>query len=884
MSMTHFQKIALVILINALIAPGLCTAQASTRIMPLGDSITYGFGTVGNAPVPGGYRNRLYQLLTTAGYNVDYVGTENNNGLASLPDSDHEGHTGFQIREIDTKINGWLDAIVDPDVILLHIGTNDFGVGDDPANAILRLDDLITKISMLRPFAHIIVTNLLERAEPYNSDIQAQFNPFVQSTVNAQALLGRRVTFLDMRSAVPLADMPDLLHPNQAGYDKMAEAWLPAIQAVIGTQGDSLPPGIVRSRGNPDLLQVEITFSKPVADSAASVANFSSSDGLTFTAAELDTEKRIVTLTTSRQTLGSDYTLTVNGIVDRTAGALALPANSTTVFSSATPRGFWNNVPESAGYTLAYSLDIPNAPSYGSDAPGYAANNSALLSSFTRIAYYLELQNATSELHYVWASMDAFTTNAAQIAVPTGGSGAIFQQAVHNLQVVSNFAGVSTGSSMTGNLEFWPSNYAPGNVQGVFGANDSTFDFGDTRDAGGQYGSMQLHNATAGQTVLGFNNWGSDGGAGNADLGMGNAPGSNTDWTFQQNAGSYTIKTLQVLVQTSGDTTPPTVELATRYQTNQVLVRFSEPLDGATVEAADFTLNGGVIVLDAALDINQLDVILITSSQPAGVALTLNVDGINDSSPAANAITGATNIALTEIVAPAGVIKLKLADIAPGTENVRLIANGDFESSASGNDALPFGWNRFGNMFYNGHAGISVPASLGTNSARIHIDGGNAGNYNQTIPLTPNTDYVLGAYLWHLGDSTHTGTVELDLNDKPYEPNDGGGSISISQDDTDADQGYFVYALFNPGSDTAVNLRAFMVFAGNNGWPNQPTGALWDNISITPLNQFIPPSTAAGPQPNVPSMGGVALSFLGLSILGFGVAMASSKFRPQPLG
>ena len=47
-----------------------------------------------------------------------------------------------------------------------------------------------------------------------------------------------------MRSAVPIGDMPDSLHPNQTGYDKMAAAWLPAIQAVIGPKG--LPPEVVQ--------------------------------------------------------------------------------------------------------------------------------------------------------------------------------------------------------------------------------------------------------------------------------------------------------------------------------------------------------------------------------------------------------------------------------------------------------------------------------------------------------------------------------------------------------------------------------------------------------------------------------------------------------------
>src|SRR6185295_9508673 len=62
------------------------------RIMPLGDSITDGtaYGTAG----VGGYRGPLYTLLTNAGFNVDYIGTLTNNG-ASIPDHNHEGHSGW---------------------------------------------------------------------------------------------------------------------------------------------------------------------------------------------------------------------------------------------------------------------------------------------------------------------------------------------------------------------------------------------------------------------------------------------------------------------------------------------------------------------------------------------------------------------------------------------------------------------------------------------------------------------------------------------------------------------------------------------------------------------------------------------------------------------
>ena len=630
------------------------------RIMPVGDSITYGASPGGD--IPGGYRNKLYQSLSAAGFAVDYVGSQSSNPATTLPDSDHEGHPGWTISQIDQNITGWLGTIADPDVILLHIGTNDFGIGYDTPNSINRLDALLTKMATLRPYAHIIVTNLMERNEPYNSQIQAQFNPYVQARVNAQAALGRRVSYLDMRSAVPIADMPDSLHPNQTGYNLMADAWLPAIQAVIGPLGDNLPPGISRAQGLSDLTHVTITFSKPIADSAATPGNFAVSGGLTVSAASLDATKRIVTLTTSLQTNARAYTATVNGVVDRSVSALALAANSTVTFNGATLRGCSNNVPESAGYTLAYSLDIPNAANYTAGPVPYTVDNHNGVGPFSRVAYYLELQSPGGDLKYVWASVNAFTTDAGKIAVPTFASGAIFQQAVTSMNVVSNVAGVSTGTGQTGNLEFWPDTYTEGNAAGVAGASATTYDFGDTRTTGGAYGSMQLHNPGAGQTVFAFNYWATspDAANPNIDLGIGNFPtptyptpgNAGPDWTFAHSAASYSVKTLQVLVQTIGDTTGPTISSAeSPFGLSQVLVHFSEPLAPASVIPGNFSLTNGVAVLSATLASNQRDVTLTTTAQPPGATLTLTVSGIRDSSSAANLIAPATTLTVTALTA-----------------------------------------------------------------------------------------------------------------------------------------------------------------------------------------------------------------------------------------
>jgi lysophospholipase L1-like esterase len=631
------------------------------RIMPLGDSITDGVGA------PGGYRGTLYNLLTAQGYNVDMVGNQTDNS-EGLIEKEHEGHPGWRIDQLDSNIEAWLAAIEDPDFVLVHIGTNDFGQGLDTTHAINRLDALILKIAMLRPNANIVVTNLMVRGEPYNTQIQQQFNPFVQGVVNAHAAAGRKVTFLDMRSAVPLSDMPDQLHPNATGYTKMANAWRGAIQALATPVGDHSAPKIARVAGKVSRTEVSVIFSKPVADAAATVGNFAI-PGLTISGAVLDASQRVVTLTTSLQTPATTYTVTVNNVVDRQTAPLALAANSSATFVPALPRGYQHYAGESSQYTLVCSLDIPVAPLWRYAPPVYQVDNRAALGPFDRVAYYMELQGADGQLKYVWASMDAFTNDAGKIGVPTVASGAVFQQSVTNLNVISNVAGVVTGSGMQGNLEFWPSTYLPANAAGISGASDTNLDYGDQRTTSGDYGSMQLHNAAAHQTVFAFNNWGKGVFDTNADLGIGNDPAPVTggvDWTYANNAAGFTIRTLQVLVRTGGDHTPPGVSAAMVAPSGtQVVVDFSEPLAAASVDVLDFTLDQGVSVVAAALSADHRRVTLTTTAQPTGTALTLGVTGVRDSSANANLIAAGTSVTVAAASLPAEV-----------TANVGAAANG----------------------------------------------------------------------------------------------------------------------------------------------------------------------------------------------------------------
>src|SRR5262245_40245288 len=116
------------------------------RLLPLGDSITYGDGGT-NA----GYRSSLAALLAEAGLASRFVGTSRDNpGTLRGDQVWHEGHPGWVIRGgrsgregLAEHVPRWQRARLDPDVILLMIGTNDVAMDLELGSATERLDELV---------------------------------------------------------------------------------------------------------------------------------------------------------------------------------------------------------------------------------------------------------------------------------------------------------------------------------------------------------------------------------------------------------------------------------------------------------------------------------------------------------------------------------------------------------------------------------------------------------------------------------------------------------------------------------------------------------------------------------------------------------------------
>ena len=219
------------------------------RIMPLGDSITEGSAS-GAVPDEIGYwtsyRKDLYVDLTAQGFNVDFVGSLPAGGTVGGFDTDQEGHNGSETADILVGLQGpdggWLAA--DPEVILLHIGTNDISQTTDADTVVNGVKAILDRIHEIDPDATVVLARIINRVcdgDCPKVALTTVFNNKLQFMADGLIAEGRKIIVVNQEAALDYrlvgagGDMYDELHPyaDGAGYGKMADVWLSALQDIL---------------------------------------------------------------------------------------------------------------------------------------------------------------------------------------------------------------------------------------------------------------------------------------------------------------------------------------------------------------------------------------------------------------------------------------------------------------------------------------------------------------------------------------------------------------------------------------------------------------------------------------------------------------------------
>ncbi|MBD3289895.1 DUF4038 domain-containing protein, partial [candidate division KSB1 bacterium] len=232
-------------------------AFGQLKIMPLGDSITQGELQIFNSDPPkayhsnerligpradgalgiletnGGYRIPLTQILADAGWDLDMVGERDFGG------GNHEGYPGYMTSDIIPLLPDILDAN-NPDIVLLHIGTNDLPFPIDADSCFQNIRIIIDMIHEFNPTVKVILAQIIPCLQ--NTDLGVRRYPAI---IELNELLPRiaasrsYVSLIDMWTPFTEYDnwehelMSSTWHPNDAGYQLMAETWAAKLQQIV---------------------------------------------------------------------------------------------------------------------------------------------------------------------------------------------------------------------------------------------------------------------------------------------------------------------------------------------------------------------------------------------------------------------------------------------------------------------------------------------------------------------------------------------------------------------------------------------------------------------------------------------------------------------------
>jgi len=254
-------RVLSLLIICICIAPLAVQADAAVKVMPLGDSITRG-GSWTTSPYPS-YRYYLDESLRASGYSLDFVGSTSTAFTKFAFDQNHEGHGGYTTGMMVgtpsfSPLAAWLASSPAPDIVLLHVGTNDALEGIPLATRIANMKKIVSILRQKNPGVRVLMAQIIPTGDAglNSKGLLLDFNRALPSIAAGLSTPTSPVAVVDLFTGYDgVADnQPDGIHPKTSGERKMAGAWHRALAPVLsrmspgpGTTVPTVRPTVTRT-------------------------------------------------------------------------------------------------------------------------------------------------------------------------------------------------------------------------------------------------------------------------------------------------------------------------------------------------------------------------------------------------------------------------------------------------------------------------------------------------------------------------------------------------------------------------------------------------------------------------------------------------------------
>ena len=205
------------------VAATLAANAAPARVLAVGDSIT------ANTSV--NYRAHLGMAALERGCDLDFVGDYAD--ATTQVGSRFSAISGIRADTVDTSyISTWMRN-ARPDVVLIHLGTNDSWQGRPAAATVTSLGNIIDKVRQVNPNAKVFLAQIIPATVPGLNALATQLNARIPALAAAKSTAASPVVVVDQNTGFnAAADTSDGVHPTVNGQNKMGARWFDALMTA----------------------------------------------------------------------------------------------------------------------------------------------------------------------------------------------------------------------------------------------------------------------------------------------------------------------------------------------------------------------------------------------------------------------------------------------------------------------------------------------------------------------------------------------------------------------------------------------------------------------------------------------------------------------------